>query len=307
LTAAVAVALLLGSLVSGAFALAERRGRIRADKAERAAVAANESTERALARSYITPLVFDDSLFPDTALMATEAESLWQLAENSNGRMVIRFIEAATVDPLTTRQVAARREPTLIAAVGLDNEKRLRARELLATCLREPSITLIQRMDLANIALELEEGFELDSGMYAGIVSTAVERIRSDPDASETRSLLEIATRLEPATVARALTEAIEANPGERLAIELERVAPRLEPATAAATCARAERALASAAAGPIPHDLKAALNLARFDVALWLDQAAAAHVLIGLLDDLAADPEARGRLISQSLSVRAE
>src|SRR5262249_53840201 len=46
LTAAVALALVLGSVVSGIFALAERRGRIRAEQAEHEATAANDRTER---------------------------------------------------------------------------------------------------------------------------------------------------------------------------------------------------------------------------------------------------------------------
>ncbi len=56
LTAAVALALVLGAVVSTLLALAERRGRIRAERAENEAIAANDRTERTFAQSLARPL-----------------------------------------------------------------------------------------------------------------------------------------------------------------------------------------------------------------------------------------------------------
>ena len=56
LTAAVALALVLGAVVSGFFALAERRGRLRAEQAEHEAIDANDRTERTFAQSLARPL-----------------------------------------------------------------------------------------------------------------------------------------------------------------------------------------------------------------------------------------------------------
>ncbi len=56
LAASMVMALLLGAVVSSFFALAERRGRIRAEKAEQDATEANEQTERTFARSLFGPL-----------------------------------------------------------------------------------------------------------------------------------------------------------------------------------------------------------------------------------------------------------
>jgi len=50
LAASVALAVVLGAVVSGFFAVAERRGRIRAENAEHEATAANDRTERTFAQ-----------------------------------------------------------------------------------------------------------------------------------------------------------------------------------------------------------------------------------------------------------------
>ena len=56
LTATVAFALVLGAVVSSFFAFAERRGRLRAERAEQEAITANDRTERMFAQSLARPL-----------------------------------------------------------------------------------------------------------------------------------------------------------------------------------------------------------------------------------------------------------
>ncbi len=72
LTAAVALALVLGAVVSSFFALAERRGRIRAEQAE-------QGTERTFAQSLARPLDPDGDEENHGTLSEPETVALWEL------------------------------------------------------------------------------------------------------------------------------------------------------------------------------------------------------------------------------------
>ena len=153
LTAAVALALVLGAVVSGFFAMAERRGRIRAEQAERDATDANENTERTFARSLIRPL--NPEAASSDQLNGPEMQALWELAENREEWLWGRFLDEGT----------ARRRPSparctfelvLIAIVGLDADKRAQAAKLLADRLRllRPVVEAKRQLQPRNGAIE---------------------------------------------------------------------------------------------------------------------------------------------------------
>ena len=104
LTAAVALALVLGAVVSSFFALAERRGRIRAEQAERA-------TERTFAQSLARPLDPDGDEESMGRLSEPETAALWELSLQQGKPIGLRFLDEATRDPIAVRQLRARSEP----------------------------------------------------------------------------------------------------------------------------------------------------------------------------------------------------
>src|SRR5207249_1513105 len=67
----------------------------------------------------------------------------------------LRFVEEATRGPLTARQFRVRAEQALLAAVGLDLEKRRRVEQLLAQRLQSPGLTASHQLDLIDIAMTL--------------------------------------------------------------------------------------------------------------------------------------------------------
>ena len=85
----------------------------------------------------------------------SEVEALWKLTGHGAESLGLRFLDEATRAPMTTRQLCARTEPALIAAVGLDLKKREQAIELLMKRLGETSLPLPQKADIAFTALEL--------------------------------------------------------------------------------------------------------------------------------------------------------
>jgi serine/threonine protein kinase len=159
LSSGLALALVAGTGISLAFALqaeerarGEQQQRQRAQEAEGVAVAAQEDLELALARSLVRPLdmqgIYDD-------LSEPEVEALWELAERPGERLWLRFVEEALRGRLTTRQFAARAEPALVAAVGLDLEKRRRVERLLVERLRSPGLGAHHELDLIVLARTL--------------------------------------------------------------------------------------------------------------------------------------------------------
>ncbi len=155
LTAAVAASLLVGIIVSTHFAVQSSR-RARAENQERQrAENAEQNMKVMLARGLSKPL--DPEGDGKGILSVPEAESLWELATLGDLDISFLFLEEATSNPISLRQLRARSEPALIAAVGLDETRRGRAVGLLEQRLRDPKRSPIDKVDVAFIALELAE------------------------------------------------------------------------------------------------------------------------------------------------------
>ena len=86
-----------------------------------------------------------------------EVEALWELAQHASESLRIRFLDEATRDPIAVRQLRARSEPALIAALGLDLDRRDRALRLLAERLCDPTLPLSLKAEIAFLALEIED------------------------------------------------------------------------------------------------------------------------------------------------------
>ncbi len=251
LTAAVASALILGAVVSTFFALAERRGRIRAERAE-------QETERTFAQSLVRPLDPDGDEGYDEAdlkpLSGPETGALWELSLQQGKPIGLRFLEEATRDPLDVRQLRARSEPVLIAAVGLDTDRRERASSILSERLHEQGRPLWSKAEVGFVALELEDTPGPASEEYAGIILQALGGDHPENLMTSWRHhLVDAATRLDPSIAARLLVAAMEpktqAYDRFKLAVALATVANRLEPAEAARICGQAVQILLNALA----------------------------------------------------------
>ncbi len=143
LAAAVAVSLLLGAVVAGFFAIAERRGRIRAEAAE-------DQTERTFARSLVRPLDPDGDEPNHATFSEPEIAALSELSQVQNQPIGLRFLDEAAHDPLTLRQLRGRSEPALIAAIGLDGARRERAYSLLTRKLQDSRTPLARKGGLGD-------------------------------------------------------------------------------------------------------------------------------------------------------------
>ena len=150
LTAAVAASLVAGALVSTFLAIAERRGRLRAEAAE-------DRTERTFARSLVRPLDPSGDEQNHESLSEAEIAALWELSRHQGEPVGLRFLDEATSDPLTARQLRSRSEPALIAAIGLDPVRRERASAFLRDRVQDPKRELANRVEAAFIQLELED------------------------------------------------------------------------------------------------------------------------------------------------------
>jgi serine/threonine protein kinase len=153
LSAGLSMALLAGTTISIMFAAqaeqkakGERQEKERAEKAE-------EDLELTLARLLSRPL----NPAGGDALSEFEAEALWELAEKPGERLWLRFVEEASRTPLAAGQLSGRAEPALIAAVGLDPEKRQRISRLLAERLQTPALSARYKVDLINSAVTLAD------------------------------------------------------------------------------------------------------------------------------------------------------
>jgi hypothetical protein len=112
---------------------------------------ANTELEWTLARSLLRPLALEERQpFTDV-----ETEALWELASSRRERLGPRFVEAALRGPLTSRQLKARAESALHAAVGLDPVKRANVEQLLAERLQDPQLDDRRRTDAAIAASAL--------------------------------------------------------------------------------------------------------------------------------------------------------
>lgn len=150
LAASLALSLLVGIVIAGFFAVAERRGRIRAEAAE-------DRTERTFAQSLVRPLDPSGDEQNNEALSEAEIAALWELSRLQSEPVGLRFLDEATNDPLMAHQLRSRSEPALIAAIGLDPDRRERASALLQGKVRDPKLQLANRVESAIVELELED------------------------------------------------------------------------------------------------------------------------------------------------------
>jgi Protein kinase domain len=289
LTAAVALALVLGAVVSGFFARAERRGRIRAELAEHEATAANDRTERTFAHSLARPLDPDGDEDKHRTWSEPETTALWELSLHQDEPIGLRFLDEATRDPLAMRQLRARSEPALIAAVGLDARRRDRASRLLNERLRDQGRPLWSQAEVGLIALELEDEGGPAPERYTKIIVQALTEDRPENLTTPWRNhLIEGSARLEPSITARLLAAAMERESDARLrsqvASALTIVASRLELAEAARICRHPAEILASAAIQETNANARNSLVRALVEMSRRLQPAEAAQMLVTAL-----------------------
>jgi tRNA A-37 threonylcarbamoyl transferase component Bud32 len=246
LSAGLAVALLAGTTISIVFAVraeqraeAERQERKRAQQAE-------DDLELALARSLVRPLNPEGG----DILTEPEAEALWELAQKPGDKLWLRVVEEATRTPLSASQLRAWAEPGLIAAVGLDPDKRRQVYRLLVERLRDTNLSANHQFDLAIAIVELGE-------LEPGPAKQISEIFLRWQDAQKTESarsrlvaphLVEATRWLEPSEAERVLILALagEINPESyRVLVKgLALVTERMEPGDAARVCSNTAWAL---------------------------------------------------------------
>jgi hypothetical protein len=263
----VAVASSLAAVQARALAKAERDRREIAQRAQEQATADRDTIEKTFARSLVRPL--NPEVAADMGMMGgmgmmdgmmramrmrdgdhsgrlnePELEALWELAEHPGGRLWLRFLDEATEDPLRARQLFARSEPALIAAVGLDAEKRKRAARLLSERLVAPGLQLQGKVDVAFVGLELEDRATPETEAECGMVVEGLAANFPDRHYAWWTRLIAVSARLDPRIAARTLTQALgtETGPSARssLASSWSEVASRMEPTEAAETLVEA-------------------------------------------------------------------
>jgi tRNA A-37 threonylcarbamoyl transferase component Bud32 len=307
LSAGLAAALLAGTAISIGFAAranqkaeAERGERQRAEKAEGEAVTAQGDLERALGRSLVRPLQRDVRFM----ITEPEAEALWELAQAPGERLWECFLREGTLTPRTCSQLAGRTEPALIAAVGLNPERRRRAEQLLMNQLQAPGLRQQQQLDLAYLTASLGELEPATIQHLADVFLGEVLLKATRWNRGETAKFTTVAKALRPPDGARLLEQALEKDPDAlaagQLAIALADVAARLEPAEGAQVLARA--------LGRMNPNARSELTQGLVDVAARLELAEAAHVLGGALEK-ETDWFARGELAAglAAVAVRLE
>ena len=257
LTASVAASLLLGVIVSSFFAVLASARATRAEKAEDEAIAARDNTEQALAQSLVGPLdpksyFLEERGVVANALSLPESMALWKMAGLDDDRVWLRFLDEATRDPVTATQLRSRSERAMIAAVRLDSSRRSRAIALFQKRLRDSSLSLPQRCEIALTALELED-------RPGPVVEESVKMLRkalaADSPAGMGRQwmfhLRCNQDHLEPNTIASMLSETLQRETNgdaRRMSAEgLSSVASRLEPTESARVCGAAARVLTEA------------------------------------------------------------
>ena len=175
-----------------------------------------------------------------------EVVALWELAESQDERLRTRFLDEATRYPMPARQLRARAEPALIAAVGLDSMLRDRAAKLLSDRFLNADLgTLAHRADVALIAWELEDQAGFATRDCAATVIEALGTSQPESGRSDWRYHLSHAIgRLEPNTLAQMLADYVVRYPADfplfslgdgkgRLLSELASLAERIDPAEA--------------------------------------------------------------------------
>ena len=162
----------------------------------------------------------------------------------------LSFLRAAASGSAPASQLRARSEPAMIAAVGLDLERRGRAHALLSERLADETVPLQARIDLSVLALELTDDSrsagELEFALFVrGLGQEPANEVWGRSD-----RLRDFCERINPRMATRILSEAIKSSslPASlRLRWLLEaflEVAPRLEPGERMPICYLAADAL---------------------------------------------------------------
>jgi hypothetical protein len=268
--AVVLLVLVVGIVVSAYFAAdaARQAEQARAkgadlEQANAGLTQTRDELETTLARSLLGPLGFRSGPLTDP-----EIEALWQLAENRDERLGFRFVEEAVRGPMTTRQLKARAEPALHAAVGLDPDRRAKVERLLVEWLQDPRLSDEQRTDLALAAVALGD---LTQPTAACVARTLTRSMAKTPWDNYTalielaEGLLAVAARLEPGEAADILTQAM-AKTGDSSALfklrqGLSAVASRLQPKEAAQDADTLTQAMAKTDSLPARVQLAEALS----------------------------------------------
>jgi hypothetical protein len=217
----------------------EQQGRQRAERAE-------DDLELALARSLVRPLNPEGG----DVLSEPEAEAVWELAQHVGDRLWLRFAEEAVRRPLTASQFRARAEPALIAALGLDPQKRQRMEQLLSEQLHIARLSMQHQCDLAMVMATLGDLEPSHERKVAAILLQVLARDDLTVDREQVvATLVDTAVRLEPGEATRVLPAALEKDtfPGAHPRLPgagLAAVTGRLEPAEAARVLAQAARKL---------------------------------------------------------------
>jgi serine/threonine protein kinase len=201
LSSGLTIALVTGTGISVAFAFREQKERQRAEKAESVAVGAQDDLELALARSLVRPLNPENDPRGD-ALSKPEADALWELVEKPGDRFWWLFVQDATSGLLAARQLGARAEPVLVAAVGLNSERRDRVEQLLAERLQSPELGARHQFGLIQAALSLGD---LQSPNQLRISDLLLQMLSNrDVGANQVATqVVELTSQMEAATGAR--------------------------------------------------------------------------------------------------------
>src|SRR5262249_42456426 len=138
-------------------------------------------------------------------LSAVEIEALGELAETTEDKLRLRFVEEAIRTPLTTRQLRYRAEFAWQAAVGLDARRRGDVERTLGERLAAPDVSFEHKRELA---LSLWGGGDVGARRGGQAAATFPEAI-SKPTDSGALSLLAPgrpagAARLDPQTAKEA-------------------------------------------------------------------------------------------------------
>jgi serine/threonine protein kinase len=289
LLGSVAVALLLGTMVSTYFAFdATEQARL-ADKRAADLDEGNQALKKAVdelmgltARGLVSrlghkervikpkllPLGWDrvplfepstgQAADPEPVLTEPEADALWELAGTREDALRVRFLQEALRGHVTTRQLKNRADLALHAAVGLDPRRREEAERMLLLSLQDSVLPEEQRTHVALILAALGDL----SPATAAQVSTTLEASLSGADdavaqAALARALALVVSRLEPndaATAAAALVAALakvdDPSVQAPLLQGMKAVAARLQPMQAASVAASLTAALARPAKG---------------------------------------------------------
>jgi tRNA A-37 threonylcarbamoyl transferase component Bud32 len=248
LVVGLAVALIVGTAGSIYFAFkADRKAKDANDSAEEARIKereaneAREQTEATLAWSLLRPLGHREIVLNDV-----EVDALWELAESPSDRVRMLFVENAVATLGKARQLRNRAELALHAIIGLDRQRRVQMEGILLGRLRDASMSLDIRKEIALAVAQANPSSELAVSAARFLSEALVQETDSNVCSDLARGLSKLATRLDPheaarhaKVAARKLAEALakETNQNARSTLmrELSTLATRLGPEEATA------------------------------------------------------------------------